>query len=297
MNRRPDTIELLAGGSSGMDRPAASGKAPRPSQKHGKREEPGFADTLCGQLVPPGAAPAPATPTDPAHRASVGGKSRATVSSARLANGAVPRPAARTEDAHAVRSPLAASGAAFERSASREDSAAGPRGDRSASAASPSPAQPSALEDRRSTRDSIHSAAAPATVPLAAEGGLEGAVLPHAAHLRVESGLLGQIELHVRVRDGVAHVRLEGPAAIAAQSQLPELRSALAREGLALGEVEITPTSAPPPTPAQAATGGGIGSNGEEDRAAVESRRTPAAVESGRARDRDGRRRVVKLKE
>jgi hypothetical protein len=113
-------------------------------------------------------------------------------------------------------------------------------------------------------------------------------VLPHAAHLRVESDLLGQVELHVRIREGVAHLRLEGPSASAAQSLLPELRSALAREGLALGEVEITPAPAQPAAPAQASTGGGIGSNGEEDRAAVEPLQT---------RDRDGRRRVVKLKE
>jgi hypothetical protein len=97
-------------------------------------------------------------------------------------------------------------------------------------------------------------AAAPATLapPLPIHdprGDVSGAILPAAAHLRVSSDTFGELTLHLRVRDGAAHVRLEASAAAAAEARAPDLARALAAEGLALARLDVEPR---PPAPVAA---------------------------------------------
>lgn len=64
--------------------------------------------------------------------------------------------------------------------------------------------------------------------------GLSMAVLPHAAHLSLSSSS-GDLSLHVRVRDGSADVNVGGSMAAMFESKAPEVRTALATQGLGLG--------------------------------------------------------------
>ncbi len=72
-----------------------------------------------------------------------------------------------------------------------------------------------------------------------------GTILPHTAHLRLESETLGDLALHLRVRDGVAHVRMEGEQAAQLAGRGQELQRALAAEGLKLGQLEIEKPAVP----------------------------------------------------
>jgi hypothetical protein len=74
---------------------------------------------------------------------------------------------------------------------------------------------------------------------------LRGAVLPHAAHLRVDTAG-GDLELHLRVREGVADVRADGAAAPLLERHVADLRVALASEGLRLGELHTPQSSGAP---------------------------------------------------
>ena len=124
------------------------------------------------------------------------------------------------------------------------------------SQAPPPPGTSAAAQARSSQPTKATPAGSPAHPSANAQGpGVEGAVLPHAAHLRIESEAFGEVELHLRVRDGVAHLRVEGDAAQAMQGHVPELRAALAREGLSLGRLELgSPTATAAPAPAQASS-------------------------------------------
>lgn len=93
----------------------------------------------------------------------------------------------------------------------------------------------------------------------------DGAVLRNAAHLRVETPGLGALELHLRVRDGVAHVRLDGEAARAVEARAAELSRALASEGLKLGQLD-----ARQPTAATAWSSADAGSRQQRDSAGRE---------------------------
>lgn len=68
---------------------------------------------------------------------------------------------------------------------------------------------------------------------------MQGAVLRHAAHVSVEDASGHTIGIHLRVKDGVAEVRLEGAAPPLAQVREADLRVALASEGLLLGGFEL----------------------------------------------------------
>jgi hypothetical protein len=97
----------------------------------------------------------------------------------------------------------------------------------------------------------------------AAEGGdVEGAVLRNAAHLRIDSGQpgVGEIELHLRVREGVAHLRVDGEGGHLVAARAPELAAALAGAGLSLGRLETPPPSAVAAPPPSAAPDGRTGS-------------------------------------
>jgi hypothetical protein len=102
----------------------------------------------------------------------------------------------------------------------------------------------------------------------------------------VDAGDAGAIGLHLRVRDGVADVRIDGLAAPVAEARAGELRAALAREGLALGTLH---TSLPD-------RGGGhehAERRGDDDAGAAAPRRAPprpatAAPAPAPARHRPG---------
>jgi hypothetical protein len=81
---------------------------------------------------------------------------------------------------------------------------------------------------------------APAPPPVLADRNLSGAVLPHAAHLSLDTREAGAIGLHLRIRDGVADLRIDGTVAERVEARSAELRLALAREGLQLGTLELS---------------------------------------------------------
>lgn len=87
--------------------------------------------------------------------------------------------------------------------------------------------------------------------------GVTGAILQSAAHLRIEGlpGGIGDIELHLRVRGDVTHVRIDGEAGRIAAVNAPELATALASAGLTLGRLETPPVAAP----SSSAPSGGFG--------------------------------------
>ena len=68
----------------------------------------------------------------------------------------------------------------------------------------------------------------------ALDPGLSVTVMPHSAHLSLSSDA-GDLSLHVRVRDGSADVNVTGTMAPLFDNKGPEMRSALAGEGLQLG--------------------------------------------------------------
>jgi len=67
---------------------------------------------------------------------------------------------------------------------------------------------------------------------------LRATILPERAVLSLDTGGAGELALHLRVKDGVADVRVSGSAADALDVRPSELRAALASEGLSLGSFE-----------------------------------------------------------
>jgi hypothetical protein len=67
---------------------------------------------------------------------------------------------------------------------------------------------------------------------------LRAVVLPQTAHVRCEVDGAGELALHLRVRDGVADVRLDGQAA-QLLNRVSDLEAALASEGLRLGSFDL----------------------------------------------------------
>lgn len=81
-------------------------------------------------------------------------------------------------------------------------------------------------------------AAAALLAQAAEDPGLRAAVLPRAAHLNLAVDGAGDLSLHLRVRDGVADVRVDGPAA-QLLNRVSQLEAALATEGLQLGQFNL----------------------------------------------------------
>jgi hypothetical protein len=79
--------------------------------------------------------------------------------------------------------------------------------------------------------------------------GVDGAILQSAAHLRIEGapGGAGDVELHLRVRGDVTHVRIDGEVGRVAAVHAPELANALASVGLSLGRLETPPVASASP--------------------------------------------------
>jgi hypothetical protein len=100
-------------------------------------------------------------------------------------------------------------------------------------------------------------------VPLAAQAarddGLTMTVMPHSAHMSIESSD-GDLALHLRVRDGSADVTVGGSMAPLFETRAPEARAALASEGLNLGRFDL----------GQQAGGSSSGSSGQQGQAAPE---------------------------
>jgi hypothetical protein len=67
---------------------------------------------------------------------------------------------------------------------------------------------------------------------------LRATVMPERAVLSIDTGGAGELSLHLRVKDGVADVRVAGAAAHTVEMRPAELRAALASEGLTLGSFQ-----------------------------------------------------------
>jgi hypothetical protein len=67
---------------------------------------------------------------------------------------------------------------------------------------------------------------------------LRATVMPERAVLSIDTGSAGELALHLRVKDGVADVRVSGAAAHTVEMRPSELRAALASEGLTLGSFQ-----------------------------------------------------------
>ncbi len=67
---------------------------------------------------------------------------------------------------------------------------------------------------------------------------LHATVMPERAVLSIDAGSAGELALHLRVKDGVADVRVAGSAAHSIEIRPSELRAALASEGLTLGSFQ-----------------------------------------------------------
>ena len=67
---------------------------------------------------------------------------------------------------------------------------------------------------------------------------LRATVMPDRAVLSIDTGHAGELSLHLRVKDGVADVRVTGSAAHTVDMRSSELRATLASEGLTLGSFQ-----------------------------------------------------------
>ncbi len=79
--------------------------------------------------------------------------------------------------------------------------------------------------------------AAPLAALAGRDDGLSMTVHPHAAHMAIESPD-GDLDLHMRVRQGSADITVGGSMAHLFDTRAPEARAALAGEGLALGRFD-----------------------------------------------------------
>jgi hypothetical protein len=134
----------------------------------------------------------------------------------------------------------------------------------------------------------------PVAMPLwtqaADDPSLRATLMPETAHLSMDTGGAGELSLHLRIKDGIADVRVDGMASATLDIRQQDLRAALASEGLTLGTFESGQQPAPQhggnvdgrddaPTSGFAPRGGASNPTGA----------TPAAKDSQPARSNDGR--------
>lgn len=100
----------------------------------------------------------------------------------------------------------------------------------------PTPATSTLAADLRAAAH-LPAQAAPLAAQAARDDGLSMTVLPHAAHMAIESPA-GDLDLHMRVRQGSAEITMGGSMAHLFDTRAPEARAALAGEGLALGRFD-----------------------------------------------------------
>jgi len=100
----------------------------------------------------------------------------------------------------------------------------------------PTPATSAVAADLRAAAH-LPAQAAPLATQAARDDGLSVTVLPHAAHMAIESPD-GDLDLHMRVRQGSAEITVGGSMAHLFEARASEARAALAGEGLALGRFD-----------------------------------------------------------
>ena len=105
---------------------------------------------------------------------------------------------------------------------------------------------------------------------------LHVAVLPQAAHVRMNLDGAGDLSLHLRMREGVAHVTVSGSAAALVDSHSSDLRTSLAGQGVTLGRVEVVAS-------ASDSRGSDVGQQGQpQDRSKSDGREPAEREESGK---------------
>jgi hypothetical protein len=103
----------------------------------------------------------------------------------------------------------------------------------------------------------------------------------------VETGALGALSLHLRVREGALHLRVDGDAAGVVEARAGELSQALAGEGLRLAPIEITSRQG---AGVQRGAAGDAGRPGEERREAWNEAADGRGARPGRTRRSPSRR-------
>ncbi|MFO0580801.1 MAG: flagellar hook-length control protein FliK [Anaeromyxobacter sp.] len=187
---------------------------------------------------------------------------RDLAAAARLASPHAEGPAAQRRDRARAPAPAADEPAAAPRApAAQHDGAA------TQAAAAQASAQPAATSAPAApTREP-----APAAPPRPPEPAHEphagpGLLGNGAAHVRLESETLGDVALHLRLRDGAATVRVEADDPSALERRAPELARALAAEGLTLTRVDFDRRDAPvqPSAPDQGGRDAGADAGGRQ---------------------------------
>lgn len=256
---RRDTARRSGPGLRDHDRPAAGPAATGPAgdlQAAGSAGADGAAGPrLQGQAPGVGGGPVPARPLPPERTAVLQALGRAVAPLPGPARAGAPaaRSAGRPERREAVHE-----GDRTDRPGTDRPTAAPPL--------RPDAAPPLAADPRTPERSPGDPAPLPAPPLHAGEPALAGAVLRHAAHLRVETPATGPLELHLRVRDGVAHLRIEGDGARLVEGRAGELSRALAGEGLRLGQLDLPARPPSEPGHAGASAGEGGGRDPRQDR-------------------------------
>ncbi|MGC4120530.1 MAG: hypothetical protein QM765_39310 [Myxococcales bacterium] len=124
--------------------------------------------------------------------------------------------------------------------------------------------------------------AAPVFTRAAEDPTLTAALMPGAAHVTCAVDGAGELELHLRIRDGVADVRADGAAAAQLLNRVSQLEAALAGEGLQLGHFDLSQQSGHPG--ADRTRDEWQATAGRPVKKAVAGAEGPAAVEGGGSR-------------
>ena len=230
----------VATASSSPTQPSDPGGTPSPEKRERARER---TDSASAEPTPPMAAPvtAPnsAAPSSHAHHASP-----ATVASVpedvraprtegkESGNRIAPQASPPSQLAHDVAQNGARAEAQVTASPPPIQAAVTP----SAHAPTSNISATAALADPRGAAH-LPAHAAPLAAQIARDEGLNMTVLPHAAHMAIESPE-GDLALHMRVREGSAEITMGGSMAHLFEARAPEARAALASEGLALGRFD-----------------------------------------------------------
>ncbi|MFT3915796.1 MAG: flagellar hook-length control protein FliK [Anaeromyxobacteraceae bacterium] len=212
-------------------------------------------DTAARRLAPEESSPAPAAAAVPPnpfnarlagfadHRAQ-----RDLAAAARLASPHAAEPTAQRRDRARPPAP------ADEPTAAPRAPAAAQHDPAAAQAAAAQATQPATATAPAAPARDLTPAAPPRPPEPAPEAHAGAGLLGHgAAHVRLESETLGDVALHLRLRDGNATVRIEADDPSALEQRAPELARALAAEGLSLTRVDFERRDAPvqPPAPDQ----------------------------------------------
>ena len=133
----------------------------------------------------------------------------------------------------------------------------------------------------------------PAAMPLwtqaADDQSLRATLTSDTAHVSLDTGAAGELSLHLRIKDGVTDVRVDGMAAQTMDIRQQDLRAALASEGLTLGTFESGQQSAPQHSNVDGRDDAPTSDFVPRGSAANPTGAAPAPKDSQPARTRDGR--------